>query len=93
MHNTWQYISDNWPLIGTLVAAIGVLIMWIKKQLLDNVFATKREVRQLGVHLDEKIAAHEKSGLERHMSFQKEISANHSELKTLIIHVLGDKKD
>lgn len=66
--------------------------MWTKKQILDNVFATKREVRMLGEHLDEKIAAHEKAGLERHLSFQKEISANHSELKTLIIHCLGDNK-
>ena len=66
--------------------------MWMKKQLLDNVFATKREVRQLEEHLDNRIDAHERAGLERHLSFQKEISANHSELKTLIIHHLGNKK-
>ena len=92
MHGTIEYISEHWPLIAGMVTATGVLIMWMKKQLLDNVFATKREVRALEDHLDHRIDAHEKAGMERHLSFQKEMSANHSELKTLIIHALGDKK-
>lgn len=92
MHSTLEWMSTNWPLVGALMTATGVLIMWMKKQLLDNVFATKREVKLLEEHLDHRIDAHEKAGLERHLSFQKEISANHSELKTLIIHHLGNKK-
>lgn len=89
MHGTWEWLSSNWPLVVGMATATGALIMWMKKQLLDNVFATKREVRMLEEHLDHRIDAHEKAGMERHLSFQKEMSANHSELKTLIIHALG----
>jgi hypothetical protein len=91
MHGMLDWLSNNWPLVGTLVAGTGVLIMWTKKQVLDNVFATKKEVHALEDHIDKRLDASEKAGMERHLSFQKEISANHSELKTLIIHHL-DKK-
>ena len=93
MHNSqwWKDFLEYWPTLGVVFGGIGVLIMWTKKQFLDNVFATKKEVRDLGEHLDTKIDLHERRGMERHLSFQKEIAANHSELKTLIIHHL-DKK-
>jgi hypothetical protein len=91
MQGTILWLSANWPVVGALVAGTGALIMWMKNQMLDRVFATKHEVKALEEHLDNRIDVHEKAEMERHLSFQKEISANHSELKTLIIHHL-DKK-
>ena len=91
MHDTWRTILSNWPAVAAISAGGGVIIMWTKKQFIDNVYATKKELHELEDHLDDKIEDHEKKGMERHLAFQKEISANHSELKTLIIHHL-DKK-
>lgn len=91
MHGFWKDLAENWPVLGTLAGGVGVLIMWTKKQFLDNVFATKKEVRALEQHLDQKLDQNDRRGMERHIAFQKEIAANHSELKTLIIHHL-DKR-
>ena len=91
MHDFYSTLASQWPLVAGLVAGTGAMIMWMKKQLLDNVFATKKEVRELSQHIDRRFTDGERNAMERHMQFQKEIASNHSELKTLLIHTLSEK--
>ena len=83
-----------------IVTVIGGLIMWAKKQMIDNVYATKQELRQAEERLEHQLERHEVADVERyeelqkaHLELHKTIAANHDEMKTLIITQIVGRKE
>lgn len=81
-------INDHWPIILFGIGAAWGFLMWIKRQLLDNVYATKVELHKTAEELEEKMAVHEKHDAVRYTELRQVISDNHDEVKSLIIRVL-----
>lgn len=86
-------MDENWPMALFIIGSIGGTIVWAKKQLLDNVYATKKELRQTRDELEEKMDAHEKADMDRYLELTHTINDNHDEIKTLIITTNMGKKD
>jgi hypothetical protein len=82
------YISTNWPMVVFFIGAAWGFLVWMKKQLLDNVYATKLELHKTAEELEEKMAIHEKHDAVRYTELRQVISDNHDEVKSLIIRVL-----
>ena len=83
-----SYSKDNWPIIAFVLVAFGGGVAWLKKQLLDNVFATKAEVRAMTDELEDKMAAHEEKVDLRYTEIKDLIGDNHDEMKDLVISLV-----
>lgn len=93
MNEFWKHVQELDSAIGLfLLASLGGLIMWAKKQTIDNVYATKQELHETREELEEKLDKHEAADVARYNELQHTIAYNHSEMKTLIIEQLGNKK-
>ena len=79
------YLEEHWPVTIVTVGVLGSLIVWVKQQLVDNVFATKRELRATKEALELKMEGHEKADLHRYVELTKTMADNHDEIKTLLI--------
>lgn len=84
-------MEEHWPAAVFLLGATGGIMAWLKRQLIDNVYATKEEVNAAIVKLEEEIVAHEKKVEERYNDIYNLIADNHDEIKDLIISQLSRK--
>lgn len=83
-----EAIKEYWPIVAFALAAVWSLTVWMKRQFLDNVYATKKEVEERTGIIEDKIAAHEKSNVVRYIELQKTINKNHDEMKDLVISTM-----
>jgi hypothetical protein len=95
MHRFFEWLHEVDAAVGLfLLGALGGLIMWAKKQTIDNVYATKEEVRKTEERLENRMDIHEKADVARYDELQKTIAHNHDEMKTLIItQIVGRRED
>jgi len=82
------YIYEHWPIVVFFIGGIWGIIVWLKQQFIDNVYATKQELRKTTDEIESKLANHEKADLARYDEIRKTMSENHDEVKNLIIRVL-----
>lgn len=82
------YIYEHWPIVVFLIGGLWGLLVWLKQQFIDNVYATKQELRKTTDEIEGKMALHEKADLARYDSMRKTMNDNHDEVKNLIIRVL-----
>jgi len=82
-------IKELWPIVAFALAAVWGLIVWMKRQFLDNVYATKKEVRSVQEELETKMTLHETHDAERYESLTNQMNSNHDEIKDLIIRHLA----
>lgn len=85
------YMKAEWPMVGVFFATLWGLLMWGKKQFIDNVYATKKEVREAEKRLENKMQEHEAKDIERYDNLTHTVNSNHNEIKDLIITYLRDK--
>ena len=87
-----EYINDHWPLVGTVIGATGFSLLWLKKQMFDNVYATKESQETCRRELQAALDAHAEeerinaAGLRRdmnqaHAQINKQAADNHVDLK------------
>ena len=60
-------------------------LVWIKRQFLDSVYATKQELREHTDELEQRLDSHEQKGIQRYIDLKDTINDNHDEIKDLII--------
>ena len=82
------YIYEHWPIVVFVIGGTWGLLVWLKQQFIDNVYATKVELRTVTNEVEEKLASHERADMDRYTDLNKTISDNHDEVKNLIIKVL-----
>ena len=84
-------IRENWQVIGFTLGSAWGLIVFSKRALIDNVFATKKELREAKEALESKMVLHEKRDYERYEALSKQMTDNHVEIKDLIIDQLTNR--
>lgn len=101
----YQWILDYWELTFLVVIPFGwKLIMGFKRKILDEVYATKAELRCAIDKVEKKvtktITEHAKEDAEFQLMLvtrldknQEKVDANHNEIKDLIIAHLGSRGD
>jgi hypothetical protein len=77
-----QYIGDNWPFLMAMMGVLSGGFMWIKRKVINDVYATKEEV-QTGFSE----AADERTKMKEDLT--NKMDANHDEIKNLFIEHLG----
>jgi len=75
-------------MVAFVLATMAGGAAWLKRQLLDNVFATKAEVRAMTDELEGKMAAHEEKVDARYTEIKDLIGHNHDEMKDLVISLV-----
>lgn len=86
-----NYMEEHWPVVVFLVGAVGSTAVWVKKQLIDDVYATKEEMNAAILNIEKELASHEKKVDERYLEIYNLINENHDEMKDLIISQIGNK--
>lgn len=86
-----SFIETHWPMVAFTVGAFWGVLVWMKKQFIDSVYATKQDLRQTKEELEDRMAAHEQKDSERYETLTRTVNDNHDEIKDLIIKHLGDK--
>lgn len=82
------YVETNFPMIAFVLGAVWGALVWMKRQFLDSVYATKHEVRMATEELEGKMQAHEDKDNDRYHALMEKMNDNHDEIKDLIIEKL-----
>jgi hypothetical protein len=85
MRDEWV---EHWPIIAFALGVLWGIIVWMKRQFLDNVYATKKEVNEAKEELEKRMDVHEVHDAKRHMDISETINKHHDEIKNLIIQHL-----
>ena len=84
-------MEEHWPVVLVLTGAIGGIVAWLKRHLIDDVYATKAEVLAMAAEIELKITEHEDKVDDMYLSLHTQMSDNHDEIKDLIISQLVSK--
>jgi len=83
------WIEENWPALAIMGAGFWGVIVWLKRQFIDNVYATKTDLSQTKMDLEAKMSEHEQRDSERYETLTNVVNDNHDEIKDLIIKHLA----
>jgi hypothetical protein len=80
-----HYLAEHWPFIAAVMATLGGTVMWVKRKVINDVYATKDE-------MNNRFKAREEKVNHQFSDMTTLINSNHSEIKDLFIeHISKDK--
>lgn len=91
-HQIINYIGEHWPLLFAIIGAASGGVMWVKRKVINDVYATKEEMRACRSDLEKKFDRHEAAEVRRMEALTSRMNDNHDELKNLIIEQLSKKR-
>lgn len=92
----YHWLLDYWELVFIVILPFGwKLIMGLKRKLLDEVYATKAELRhaidRVETTVTKTITDHAKEDAHFQRQLNDKMDRNHNEIKNLIIQHLGNR--
>jgi hypothetical protein len=76
-HGIMQYINEHYPFLLVVATVLSGSLMWVKRKIINDVYATKEELAEVEDKLESHIDAHEKREFALHEKNRKENQEAH----------------
>ena len=86
------YLAKEWPAFALVLGAVWGALVWLKKQFIDSVYATKQDLRETKEELEDRMDSLDKRDSLRYENLTKTMHDKSDEIKDLITHHLGNKE-
>lgn len=88
-----EYMNEHYPILIAVATALSGGLVWVKRKVLNDVYATKEEMLACRASLADRLDAHEYEERRQFEKMQGHMQDNHDEIKDLVIEILAEKKD